>query len=298
MWNSVRVRELGSYPGSGGCSGGFDTDLVLFWVLQEGSPLCQSPPQQRHRRKGESKHSSVSSHCSCRITDTDILAKPSWALMALKSRMWQRILFFFLPGRGSDQECLLQRQTQIEGSQFKQLGKGGGGGMEWSCFPPFLPTELCLKFVVLLRKVAVKLDSFPWTLSYLKCDDIKEPCLILLSAGLSREQRRWAAGFFKGALFYSSCAYMTVAGRPRGHADETPVPSKVAQRSRWDCSCLFFISSHQLPTHRCCQLCSPEPSAKPLQWRATVFYFTLFDSRVFFFVFCALGWNMGNLSWH
>ena len=82
--------------------------------------------------------------------------------------------------------------------------------------------------------------------------------------------------FFKGAISYSSCAYMTAAGRPRGHADETPVPSKVAQRSRRDCSCLFFISSHQLPTHRCCQLCSPERSAKPLQWRATVFFFLFF----------------------
>lgn len=134
MWNGVHVRELGSYPGSGSCSGGFDTDLVLFWVLREGSPLCQSPPQQRHRRKGESKHASMSSLCSCRITDTDILAKPSWALMALKPRMRQRILFFFSPWERKRPGVFAWEADTDRRLSVQTIGEGGGwvGGEGWN----------------------------------------------------------------------------------------------------------------------------------------------------------------------
>lgn len=51
---------------------------------------------------------------------------------------------------------------------------------EMELFPSFLSPELGLKFVVFSRKVAVKLDSSRWTLSYLKRDGIKESRLTIV----------------------------------------------------------------------------------------------------------------------
>lgn len=93
---------------------GFDTDLVLFWASAGRKPHCQSP-LNRHQRKGESEHASVLSLCSSQITDTDIFGKPllgSDGFEIQNSTIHPPSPFlFFLPERGSDQECLLERQT-------------------------------------------------------------------------------------------------------------------------------------------------------------------------------------------
>lgn len=154
---------------------GFDMDLVLFWVLPEGSPLANllwaETPEKRWKQ-------------TCIHVPTLFLLNHWLTFWQTPLGFWWlwnpecSNISFFLPESGSDQECLLETDTdrrlsvQTIGESERDRGWNG-------VVPPFLPTELCLKFVVLLRKVAVKLDSSHWTLSYLKCDDIRESCLLV-----------------------------------------------------------------------------------------------------------------------
>lgn len=118
----------------------FDTALVLLWVLQGGSSLANLPAAPRQWRKGESKHASLFSLSTSWITDTDILATPPllglWRLWNPQCNKVPSPHPPLVPERGSDQECLLDRQTLIEAFQFKQSGDGRDTAGEINFFQP------------------------------------------------------------------------------------------------------------------------------------------------------------------
>lgn len=145
---------------------------------------CQSPLNRDNRGKVKANmhpcsHSAPLESLTLTFWQTPLGLRWLWNPECSNASFF--LFSFFFPERGSDQECLLERQTQIETSHTSNNRGERERDRGWNgVVPPYLPTELCLKFVVLLRKVAVKLDSSPWTLSYLKCNDIKESCLTIV----------------------------------------------------------------------------------------------------------------------
>lgn len=136
---------------------GFDMDLVLFWMLQGGSPCANLPstetPEERWKQT-----------CICVLTvpleslTLTFWQNPFWALIALKFWMQQHFLFlcffFLLSPWERKRPGVFAWETDTDRRLSVQTIGENEADRRWNgVVLPFLPTELCLKFVVRLRKV-------------------------------------------------------------------------------------------------------------------------------------------------